>query len=128
MPKRKSFSWGEEVGGGRGVVAAHNQLVGQIDKDERSRYDEQQVEPACDPGLPIACSYLFFKSGYIPRGLAAFGVIVSGWAAVCTIAFIISPDFAKLVNLWWFDTGFWLVIKGLRPERTTTDRAPAGVT
>lgn len=70
-----------------------------------------------------ACSYLFFKSGYIPRGLAAFGVIVSAWAALCTLAFIISPDFAKLVNLWWFDTGlglfelatgFWLVIKGLR--------------
>ncbi len=84
-----------------------------------------------------ACSYLFFKSGYIPRGLAAFGVIVSGWAAVCTIAFIISPDFATLVNLWWFDTGlglfelatgFWLVIKGLRPEMTTADRARAGIT
>jgi len=69
------------------------------------------------------CSYLFFKSGYIPRGLAALGVIVSAWAAVCTLAFIISPDFAKVVNLWWFDTGlglfelatgFWLVIKGLR--------------
>src|SRR5437867_7008772 len=84
-----------------------------------------------------ACSYLFFKSGYIPRGLAAFGVIVSGWAAVCTIAFIISPDFAKLVNLWWFDTGlglfelatgFWLMIKGLRPEMSTADRARAGIT
>lgn len=71
-----------------------------------------------------ACSYLFFKSGYIPRGLAVFGVITSAWAAVCTLAFIISPDFAKLVNLWWFDTGlglfelatgFWLVVKGLRP-------------
>src|SRR6266851_665554 len=84
-----------------------------------------------------ACSYLFFKSGYIPRGLAAFGVIVSAWAVACTLALIISPDFAKHVNLWWFDTGlglfelatgFWLVIKGLRPEMTTADRAPAGVT
>jgi hypothetical protein len=84
-----------------------------------------------------ACSHLFFKSGYLPRGLAAFGVIVSAWAASCTLAFIISPDFAKHVNLWWFDTGlglfelatgFWLVIKGLRPETTTADRARAGVT
>ena len=84
-----------------------------------------------------ACSYLFFKSGYIPPGLAAFGVIVSAWAAACTLAFIISPDFAKHVNLWWFDTGlglfelatgFWLVIKGLRPEMTTADRARAGIT
>jgi len=70
-----------------------------------------------------ACSYLFFKSGYIPRALAAFGVIVSAWAVVCTLAFIISPDFAKVVNLWWFDsglgifemaTGFWLLFKGIR--------------
>lgn len=70
-----------------------------------------------------ACSYLFFKSGYIPRGLAGFGVIVSAWAAACTLAFTMFPAFAKIVNLWWFDsglgifelaTGFWLVFKGLK--------------
>ena len=64
-------------------------------------------------------------------------MIVSAWAAACTLAFVISPDFAKHVNLWWFDTGlglfelatgFWLVIKGLRPEMTTADRARAGIT
>ena len=41
------------------------------------------------------------------------------------------------MNRWWFDTGlglfelatgFWLVIKELRPEMTTADRAPAGAT
>jgi hypothetical protein len=83
-----------------------------------------------------ACSSLFFKSGYIPRGLAAFGVIVSAWAAACTLGFIISPDIAKHVNLWWFDsglglfelaTGFWLVIKGLKPEKSTADRARAAI-
>jgi hypothetical protein len=72
-----------------------------------------------------ACSYLFFKAGYIPKGLAGFGVSASAWAAACTLAFIISPAFAKVVNLWWFDsglgifelaTGFWLVFKGLRRE------------
>src|SRR6266849_1670251 len=90
-----------------------------------------------------ACSYLFFKSGYIPRGLAAFGVIVSTWAAACTLAFIISPDFAKHVNLWWFYTGsvrshwappFGVVHKaraprmppvhGARAENTPPERAP----
>jgi len=84
-----------------------------------------------------ACSYLFFRSRYIPRGLAALGVIVSAWAAVCSIAFIISPDFAKFVNPWWFDsglglfelaTGFWLVSKGLRPDMTAADRVRDGVT
>jgi hypothetical protein len=83
-----------------------------------------------------ACSYLFLKSAYIPRGLAAFGVVVSAWAVVCTVVLIISPRFAELVNLWWFDTGLglfelatglWLVFKGLRPKMTTADRATAGV-
>src|SRR6202171_6734751 len=44
-----------EVGDGRGGVAPHNQLAGQVDKYERSRYDEQQVEPVCNLGLPIEC-------------------------------------------------------------------------
>ena len=82
-------------------------------------------------GLASAgCSYLFFKSRYIPRLLAGFGVIVSAWAALCTLAYIISPDFARIVDLWWFDsglgifelaTGFWLAVKGIRPEMATPD-------
>jgi hypothetical protein len=71
------------------------------------------------------CGYLWFKSRYIPRGLAAWGVIASAWCAMCTFVFIISPDFAKAVNLWWFDspmgifeiaTSFWLLFKGLAPS------------
>ena len=70
-----------------------------------------------------ACSYLFLKSNYIPRALAAFGVVGSAWAVVCTLALIIYPDFSKLVNWWLFDTplglfelatGLWLVSKGIR--------------
>lgn len=68
------------------------------------------------------CAYLWLKSRYIPRGLAAWGVIASAWCAICTLIFIISPNFAKIVNLWWFDTpmglfeiatSFWLLFKGL---------------
>jgi hypothetical protein len=68
------------------------------------------------------CGYLWFKSRYIPRGLAAWGVIASAWCVLCTFVFIISPDFSKVVNLWWFDTpmgifeittSFWLLFKGL---------------
>ena len=86
------------------------------------------------------CSYLWFKSKYIPRALAAFGVISSVWCAACTFAFIIFPDFTKVVNLWWFDlpmtifeiaTSFWLLFKGLRPSAIAepdkaSERAPAG--
>jgi len=73
------------------------------------------------------CSYLWFKSNYIPRGLAAFGVISSAFCVACTFVFIIVPDFARVVNLWWFDSpmavfeialSFWLLFKGLRPYRT----------
>ncbi len=69
------------------------------------------------------CSYLWFKSDYIPRALAAWGVISSVWCAACTFVFIIFPNFAKVVNLWWFDTpmgifeivlSFWLLFKGIR--------------
>src|SRR5437660_6983959 len=40
-------------------------------------------------GLPFfglaatVCSYLWLKSGYIPKPLAAFGVIASAWCVIC---------------------------------------------
>jgi hypothetical protein len=55
-------------------------------------------------GLPFfalastVCSYLWFKSGYIPRGLAAFGVISSAWCVICAFVFLIFPHFNKIVN------------------------------
>ena len=73
-----------------------------------------------------ACSYLWLTSGYIPRLLAGFGLVSSIWCAFCTLACIIAPGFADLVNLWWFDSpmavfelalSVWLLVKGLpRPE------------
>ncbi|PYK15599.1 MAG: hypothetical protein DME55_13460 [Verrucomicrobia bacterium] len=80
-------------------------------------------------GLPFfslaatVCSYLWFKSGYIPRSLAAFGVIASAWCLVCAFVFLIFPSFDKTVNAYWFDSpmaifelvlGFWLLFKGLK--------------
>jgi len=76
-------------------------------------------------------SYLFFKSTYIPRTLATFGMVASGWCALCTLAFIIFPSFADVVNLWWFDSpmalfemaaSFWLLFKGLGPRIMSNDR------
>lgn len=70
------------------------------------------------------CGYLWFKSRYVPRALALFGLISSAFCVVCTLIFYIFPHFDKIVNLWWFDTpmgifdialSFWLLIKGLRP-------------
>jgi hypothetical protein len=81
------------------------------------------------------CGYLWFKSNYIPRALAAWGVISSVFCVACTFVFIIFPGFAKVVNLWWFDTpmaifeialSFWLLFKGLRPYRTTEPEKGSG--
>jgi hypothetical protein len=79
-----------------------------------------------------ACSYLWLKSRYVPKGLAAWGVIGSAWCVVCTFVFIIFPGFAKVVNLWWFDfpmamfeiaLSFWLLLKGLAPPGLGSDNA-----
>jgi len=68
--------------------------------------------------------YLLFKSRYIPRTLAAFGIITSAWCVICAFVYIALPNFDKIVNLWWFDTpmvivfeltlGFWLLFKGIK--------------
>ncbi|HZR04218.1 MAG TPA: DUF4386 domain-containing protein [Candidatus Udaeobacter sp.] len=79
-------------------------------------------------GLPFfglaatICSYLWFKSSYIPRSLAAFGVIASAWCVICAFIFLIFPSFDKTVNAYWFDSpmaifelalSFWLLFKGI---------------
>jgi hypothetical protein len=78
------------------------------------------------------CGYLWFKSRYIPRALAAFGVFTSAFCATCTFVFYVFPNFDKIVNLWWFDTpmgifdialSFWLLFKGLRPSGVGEARA-----
>ncbi|MDD5332253.1 MAG: DUF4386 domain-containing protein [Rhodoferax sp.] len=90
-----------------------------------SSYDAYYV------GLPFwglastVCSYLWFKSRYIPRALAAFGVISSAWCVFCAFAFIVFPHFNATVNASWFDMplvlfemalGLWLLVKGLSPS------------
>jgi uncharacterized protein DUF4386 len=81
------------------------------------------------------CGYLWFKSRYIPRALAAFGLISSAFCVACTLVLYIFPNFDKIVNLWWFDTpmglfdialSFWLLFKGLRQPGIGIDRAQAG--
>ena len=91
-------------------------------------------------GLPFfslastVCSYLWFKSKYIPRGLAAFGVVSSAWCVLCAFLFLIFPHFNKIVNDYAFDSpmalfemalSFWLLFKGLRPPGIA-EPVPAG--
>jgi Domain of unknown function (DUF4386) len=82
-------------------------------------------------GLPFfglaatVCAWLWFKSKYVPCGLAIFGVIASAWCVLCAYLFLIFPDFNKIVNDYIFDTpmalfeltlSFWLLFKGLGPK------------
>ena len=82
-------------------------------------------------GLPFfglaatVCAWLWLKSKYIPRGLSIFGVIASAWCVLCAFAYLIFPNFNKIVNDWWFDfpmgvfelvVSFWLLFKGLSPK------------
>ena len=84
-------------------------------------------------GLPFygmastVCSYLWFKSGQIPRSLALWGVIASGWCVLTAFAFLAIPNFENTVNVWLFDSpmvlfelavGGWLLFKGVRPGIT----------
>jgi Domain of unknown function (DUF4386) len=89
-------------------------------------------------GLPFfglaatVCAWLWLKSGYIPKALAAFGVISSAWCVICAFVFLIFPTFDKTVNAYWFDSpmaifelilSVWLLSKGLRtPNPGGADR------
>jgi hypothetical protein len=91
--------------------------------DLATRFDDYYVGLLFGSLASTVCGYLWFKSRYIPRALAAFGVISSAWCAACTLVFYISPAFERIVNLWWFDTpmgifdivtSVWLLARGLR--------------
>ena len=79
-------------------------------------------------GLPFwalastICSYLLFRSMYIPKALALYGIFSSVWCVICAFTFIVYPHFDAAVNAGWFDMpmlifeivlGFWLLFKRL---------------
>jgi hypothetical protein len=69
-----------------------------------------------------AFSYLLWKSRYIPRALAALGIVASSVLAVVTLAIMIFPGLAAVLSLahmapmgvYEFTLGFWLLVKGIR--------------
>ena len=88
-------------------------------------------------GLPFwglastVISYLLFKSRYIPKALAIFGIISSVWCVFCAFAYIIFPGYGEIVHLGLFDVpltifevtlGFWLLIKGLKAHPNPISR------
>ena len=99
------------------------------------RFDQYYVGLLFSALASAACSYLWLESHYIPKALAAFGLVSSLFCFACTLAFLIFPRFHHVVNLWLFDTpmgifdlgtSFWLLLKGLRPIRIDRPN-PAGI-
>jgi hypothetical protein len=92
-------------------------------------------------GLPFLglaatiCAWLWFKSNYIPGGLALYGVMSSAWCVVCAFVYLIFPHFNKIVNDWWFDfpmalfeliLSFWLLFRGLKSIERDEAQARTG--
>ncbi len=78
-------------------------------------------------------AYLWFRSRYIPRWLAALGVFSSLVVAIVTLAIMVFPILANVVVPVYFapififevTLGLWLLIKGLRPSEAGPDKAQA---
>jgi hypothetical protein len=75
--------------------------------------------------------YLWFKSRYVPRVLAAWGMLASLLMGASAFSFIIFPELAKVVGvgiygapIFFFELtmGFWLLLRGLQPSEAAPDR------
>lgn len=78
-------------------------------------------------------SYLWYRSRYIPRPLAAFGLVASVLIAARAFVAIINPDVARVVSVAYYGgpifvfeltMGIWLLTAGLRPP--SPNRAARG--
>lgn len=67
-------------------------------------------------------SYLWLRSGYIPRALAALGILGSLMLAVGGMAIMVFPGLASVLTLMYMiplgiyevGLGLWLIVKGIR--------------
>lgn len=71
--------------------------------------------------------YLWFRSGYIPRALAGFGVFASALVGICAYVFILFPKVFYIATpgcyapIFFFELtiALWLLLKGLPPSGMT---------
>jgi hypothetical protein len=78
-----------------------------------------------------AFCYIWFTSRFIPRALAAWGMLASFLMGASAFSFIIFPELAKVVPveiygapIFFFELtmGLWLLLRGLRPSGAAPDR------
>ena len=68
--------------------------------------------------------YLFYKSGYLPQGLALFGLLVALLSLIGTLFVLLGIDIpiyvVLILNLpFELGTGLWLLVKGIRDGSET---------
>lgn len=78
--------------------------------------------------------YLWLKSRYIPRALAALGLVGSALLAACAYAFIIFPEARSVITITYYGgpiflfeltMGLWLLLRPLRAPATAEPVAAA---
>lgn len=78
-----------------------------------------------------AFCYIWFSSRFIPRALAAWGMLASFLMGASAFSFIMFPELAKVVPveiygapIFFFELtmGLWLLLRGLRPSGAAPDR------
>ncbi len=64
-------------------------------------------------------SYLFYKSGYIPRALAGLGILSFVLIFIHALATIVTPEYTSMLitvpsGLFELLIGAWLLVKGIK--------------
>jgi hypothetical protein len=77
-------------------------------------------------GSSVFC-YLWLRSGYIPKPLAAWGLLASAWIGVCAFTFVVFPELTKVITVGYYGgpiflfeltIGLWLLVKSVRVPQT----------
>lgn len=68
--------------------------------------------------------YLFLKSVYIPKALAAFGIFASVLVTLLSVTHLVFPEYTQALQMAWLPifaaeifTGVWLLVRGVRVQR-----------
>jgi hypothetical protein len=77
--------------------------------------------------------WLWLRSGFIPKALAAWGVIASAIMGASAFTFIVFPELANVVTVFYYGTpiftfelatGLWLTLRGIRPPTSLVAGGP----
>ena len=72
----------------------------------------------------LVFGWLWFKSRYVPRALAAWGILASLFMGFCGFAYLVFPRFDAIVSVNWYEgpvalfelgISIWILARGLRP-------------